>query len=123
MTDSALAAFTEKLTSAGWRDQAVLVPGAAASALAEGVRPGDPLTRQTALLAPTEARVADLIGAGHTNRSAAAILGVSANTVGTHLRSVFTKLGVRSRVQLANAIRDRPGGRIPAGPGEPARPG
>jgi DNA-binding CsgD family transcriptional regulator len=32
-------------------------------------------------------------------------LGVSINTIGTHLRAVFTKLGVQSRVQLANALR------------------
>jgi DNA-binding CsgD family transcriptional regulator len=52
-------------------------------------------------------RVARLIGAGHTNKSAAAQLHVSANTVGTHLRSVFAKLGVSSRVQLTNALNAR----------------
>jgi DNA-binding CsgD family transcriptional regulator len=33
---------------------------------------------------------------------------VSPNTINTHLRSAFTKLDVRSRVQLANLLRDRP---------------
>jgi DNA-binding CsgD family transcriptional regulator len=56
-------------------------------------------------LTEAEQRVALLIAAGHSNRSAAAELGVSANTVGTHLRQVFAKLGVQSRVQLANALR------------------
>jgi DNA-binding CsgD family transcriptional regulator len=51
-----------------------------------------------ASLTEAEIRVAKLIADGHTNRSAAAQLGVSANTVGTHLRSVFAKLGVRWRV-------------------------
>jgi DNA-binding CsgD family transcriptional regulator len=55
-------------------------------------------------LTETEVRVARLIGAGYTNKSAAAELYVSANTVSTHLRSVFTKLGIRSRVQLANVL-------------------
>ncbi|WP_370362004.1 LuxR C-terminal-related transcriptional regulator [Catenulispora sp. MAP12-49] len=32
-------------------------------------------------------------------------IGVSSNTVGTHLRQVFVKLGVQSRVQLTNALR------------------
>jgi DNA-binding CsgD family transcriptional regulator len=42
------------------------------------------------------------------SRSAAAELVVSLNTVNTHLRSIFTKLGVRSRVQLANLWRTLP---------------
>ncbi|MEU6195340.1 AAA family ATPase [Streptomyces sp. NPDC047061] len=64
-------------------------------------------THGWAALTDAEARVAALISAGHTNRSAAAELGVSPNTVGTHLRSVFTKLDVNSRVQLVNAHRNR----------------
>jgi DNA-binding CsgD family transcriptional regulator len=48
--------------------------------------------------------VAVLIAEGHTNRSAAAELALSVNTIGTHLRLVFTKLGVQSRVQLANRL-------------------
>ncbi|ANI39044.1 helix-turn-helix transcriptional regulator [Mycolicibacterium vaccae] len=62
-----------------------------------------------AALTPTEMRVVALIGAGHTNRSAASELGVSPNTVNTHLRSVFRKLDVRSRVQLTIALREQPG--------------
>jgi DNA-binding CsgD family transcriptional regulator len=31
-------------------------------------------------------------------------LGVSVNTVGTHLRAVFAKLNIQSRVQLANQL-------------------
>ena len=46
-----------------------------------------------ASLTEAEIRVAKLIADGHTNKSAATELGVSANTVGTHLRSVFAKLG------------------------------
>ncbi|MGW7545046.1 AAA family ATPase [Streptomyces sp. NPDC054770] len=56
-------------------------------------------------LTEAERRVALLIADGHSNRSAAAELGVSVNTVGTHLRSVFAKLDVQSRVQLANTLR------------------
>ena len=55
-------------------------------------------------LTPAERRVALLIGAGHTNKSASTKLGVSVNTVGTHLRSVFAKLNIQSRVQLANEL-------------------
>jgi len=62
-----------------------------------------------ASLTDAERRVAALIGGGHTNKAAASALAVSVNTVGTHLRAVFTKLGVQSRVQLANALRDQTG--------------
>lgn len=56
-------------------------------------------------LTNAEARVARLVGDGHTNRSAAETLTVSTNTVAAHLRSVFTKMDVHSRVQLVNAMR------------------
>jgi DNA-binding CsgD family transcriptional regulator/tetratricopeptide (TPR) repeat protein len=56
-------------------------------------------------LTDAERRVARLIADGRSNRSAAGELGVSVNTVGTHLRVAFSKLGVQSRVQLANAFR------------------
>jgi DNA-binding CsgD family transcriptional regulator len=55
-------------------------------------------------LTEAERRVATLIGAGHTNKSAASELGVSTNTIATHLRAVFAKLGIQSRVQLANQL-------------------
>jgi predicted ATPase/DNA-binding CsgD family transcriptional regulator len=58
-------------------------------------------------LTEAERRVAYLIADGHTDKSAAKALGISVNTVGTHLRSAYAKLGVQSRVQLANALRER----------------
>lgn len=76
-----------------------------------GVRINPPAPRPAtgwAALTPTELRVVDLISAGHTNRSAAEELGVSPNTVNTHLRAVFRKLGVKSRVQLTIARRENP---------------
>ena len=57
-------------------------------------------------LSEAERRVATLIAAGHTNKSAAKTLGVSVNTVGTQLRSIFAKLGIQSRVQLANSLHE-----------------
>ncbi|TCM48198.1 AAA ATPase-like protein [Kribbella sp. VKM Ac-2568] len=58
-------------------------------------------------LTPMERRVALLVAEGHTNRSAAEELVVSASTVGTHLRAAFGKLGVNSRVQLTRLVLER----------------
>ncbi|MFD8725075.1 AAA family ATPase [Streptomyces sp. NPDC059629] len=59
-----------------------------------------------AALTPAEKRVAVLISTGHTNKAVASRLGVSINTVGTQARSIFAKLGVQSRVQLANHLHE-----------------
>ncbi|MFI8324388.1 ATP-binding protein [Streptomyces sp. NPDC085529] len=66
-------------------------------------------------LTASERKVARLIAAGHTNRSAAETLVVSPHTVNTHLVSIFRKLSVRSRVHLARVVlaEDDPG--APAG--------
>jgi DNA-binding CsgD family transcriptional regulator/tetratricopeptide (TPR) repeat protein len=55
-------------------------------------------------LTEIERRVARLIANGSTNRETASELSLSPNTVATHLRSIFTKLGVKSRVQLTRAF-------------------
>jgi DNA-binding CsgD family transcriptional regulator len=68
---------------------------------------GDHNGPQTRPLTEAERRVVYLIADGHTDKSAAKALGISVNTVGTHLRSVYSKLGVQSRVQLTNALRER----------------
>jgi DNA-binding CsgD family transcriptional regulator/tetratricopeptide (TPR) repeat protein len=60
-------------------------------------------------LTQTERRVARLIADGHTNRSAAAELVLSPNTVATHLRSIFGKLSVTSRSQLTRAVISQTG--------------
>ena len=78
------------------------------SLLAAGVRmhkpPAPRAVEGWTSLTKTERRVARLIADGHTNRSAAKELALSPNTVATHLRSVFGKLAVNSRVQLARAM-------------------
>ncbi|MFF3582378.1 helix-turn-helix transcriptional regulator [Streptomyces mirabilis] len=73
-------------------------------------------------LTRTELAVTRLIGSGVTNRAVADNLGLSPNTIGTHVRSVFAKLGIHSRVQLANALHRREAelsGRSPTPPGTP----
>lgn len=61
-------------------------------------------------LTASEEKVARLIAQGHTNRAAADVLVVSPHTVNTHLTSVFRKLSISSRVQLANLVASLPDG-------------
>jgi DNA-binding CsgD family transcriptional regulator/tetratricopeptide (TPR) repeat protein len=55
-------------------------------------------------LTEIERRVARLIADGYTNRGVAAELSLSSNTIGTHVRSIFGKLGVKSRVQMTRLV-------------------
>jgi DNA-binding CsgD family transcriptional regulator len=59
-------------------------------------------------LTATERRVAELIAAGATNRDAAAALFVSVRTIETHAGSVYRKLGVRNRTELARRFPPDP---------------
>ena len=52
-------------------------------------------------LTPAEARIADLVAEGRTNKEVAAELFVTLKTVETSLTRIYRKLGVRSRTALA----------------------
>ena len=55
-------------------------------------------------LTPAERRIAELVAAGQTNKEVASALYLSDRTVEGHLTSIYRKLGVRSRAELARTF-------------------
>jgi DNA-binding CsgD family transcriptional regulator len=62
----------------------------------------------SAELTSQERRIADLVSRGLSNREVAVAMFLSVNTIETHLRHIFRKLGVRSRTQLAARVHGNP---------------
>jgi DNA-binding CsgD family transcriptional regulator len=75
-------------------------------------------------LTETEHRMAALIARGQTNRQIAAAMFITENTVQTHIRHIFQKLGVKSRTELAARVLAAPAsnaiGMSPTAGSEPA---
>ena len=63
-----------------------------------------PAAAGLAELTGREREIAELVTERHTNRSIAGELFLSEKTVETHLRNIFVKLGVASRVEVARAV-------------------
>jgi len=59
---------------------------------------------QPAALSPRERQVADLVLRGLTNRQIATRLRCSPHTVNFHVRNIYRKLGIRSRVEIAQHL-------------------
>jgi DNA-binding CsgD family transcriptional regulator len=62
-------------------------------------------------LTDTERRIAGLVAQGLSNREVASRVFLSSHTVAFHLRHVFCKLGVSSRVQLARMAAEEAAGK------------
>ena len=74
-----------------------------------GVRPSmmeEPVSAMLPALTSREQQVAELVVRGHTNREIAERLSISKHTVESHVASIMGRLGIRSRHQLADNIRD-----------------
>jgi len=68
---------------------------------AEAASPGSP---ELDALTPAELRVAELVAEGLSNPTIAERLYISRHTVESHLKHMYVKLGLRSRVELATAV-------------------
>jgi DNA-binding CsgD family transcriptional regulator len=67
--------------------------------------PIDPSAHGWAALTVTERTIAHLVGNALTNRQVATRVFLSPHTVNYHLRTIFHKLGIASRIQLAQITR------------------
>lgn len=75
---------------------------------AANAKPTRPRLVGVGSLTPAQRRVAKLAAAGLTNQEIAAELWITLKTVETHLAASFKKLGVASRLQLAEVLAGAP---------------
>jgi DNA-binding CsgD family transcriptional regulator len=75
-------------------------------------------------LTPAEQATSNLVAQGLSNQQVAEQMYVSAHTVAYHLRNVFRKLGISSRVELARVVAEHAGGEEAdrESPGAPSYP-
>ncbi|WP_433869340.1 LuxR C-terminal-related transcriptional regulator [Saccharopolyspora sp. CA-218241] len=81
---------------------------AGAELRATGVSTPEPRAPRRLELTPQQAAVCRLVAEGATNREIGERLHISHRTVDHHLRNIFTKLGLRSRVELTALLADTP---------------
>jgi DNA-binding CsgD family transcriptional regulator len=58
------------------------------------------------LLTPREREIVRMVARGHQNKVIAAVLNISSWTVCTHLRRIFSKVGVSSRAAMVAKLAD-----------------
>ncbi|MET7682338.1 AAA family ATPase [Streptomyces sp. NPDC005423] len=88
-----------------WAERAADELRAAGESRAAGDGADRPPPRGGTELTAQQARICDLVSRGATNREIADLLVLSTRTVEYHLRNIFVRLGVRSRVELASLFR------------------
>ncbi|KUN96988.1 transcriptional regulator [Streptomyces caeruleatus] len=79
---------------------------------APAAQPADPADHPSTRLTAQQLLVARMAAEGATNREIAARLALSPRTIDHHLRGIFTRLGIRSRIELVRIVAD-------GGKGEP----
>lgn len=68
---------------------------------------GEKLSRGDVLLSERETEVLQLLAKGYVNKEIALKLGISPATVGSHIKNLYRKLAVHSRVQVVRAAQER----------------
>ncbi|CNF68526.1 regulatory protein [Mycobacterium tuberculosis] len=106
LLDTALALYEE---SGAARDAARVRRGLRLLGARPARRPRNPSDEARWGLTAAEVKVARLVAQGATNRQVAEQLFLSRHTVNTHVRHIFTKWGINSRVDLARRVLSREG--------------
>ncbi|WP_190413103.1 LuxR family transcriptional regulator [Streptomyces venezuelae] len=100
----------ERAAAEGWAEHArseLRATGGASGGAKDSATPPD--------LTPQQQRIARLVARGATNQEVADHLSLSPRTVDHHLRGVFARLGIRSRVELPGLVDGWDAGRREAG--------
>jgi DNA-binding CsgD family transcriptional regulator len=103
--DTPARAFLEDLARQEQRPAQQVAARLLHSALAERQQAEAGLRRWRAL-SPREQEVAALTCLGYTNRQIAARLGISPETVKTHLRNLLAKFGARTKAEMRARLAD-----------------
>ena len=113
IADSGIDALTQALIlfarAGATRDAARLRSRLRALGIRRRVATAEKPAKGWAAMTKSELAVAELVANGLTNREIAERLFVSPHTVNTHLRHVFAKLEVNSRVDLTRLATERRG--------------
>ena len=87
-----------------FRAQPTLASDAAYAGM-DGVAQGE--GAEAADLSPRECEVLQLLAQGYVNKEVAQRLFIAPATVGSHIKSLYRKLAVNSRVQMVRSAQDR----------------
>jgi ATP/maltotriose-dependent transcriptional regulator MalT len=98
------AATLEACGALRYRDQAERELGKLGNRTYRRTRPGNPNGKGLETLTARELQVVQLVVDRHTNPQIAAQLFLSNKTIETHLRNIFRKMDVSSRVELARVV-------------------
>ncbi len=79
----------------------IFVDGARYMLIRTHPKPGAGVT-----LSPREMEIARMVAEGYSNKTISEVLDISSWTVGTHLRRIFAKLGVRTRAAMVMCLSE-----------------